>query len=48
MSPDFLTELFSNPLDPGYADAAARKAQRPLLGPAAHRPPASCSWRSRC
>jgi uncharacterized protein YlxW (UPF0749 family) len=24
--PDFLTELFRNPLDPGYADAAARKA----------------------
>ncbi|GAA0569126.1 DUF881 domain-containing protein [Paractinoplanes ferrugineus] len=23
---DFLTELFRNPLDPGYADAAARKA----------------------
>jgi uncharacterized protein YlxW (UPF0749 family) len=29
MSPDFLSELFSNPLDPGYADAAARKATRP-------------------
>jgi len=29
MSPDFLTALFSNPLDPGYADAAARKATRP-------------------
>jgi uncharacterized protein YlxW (UPF0749 family) len=27
MSPDFLSELFSNPLDPGYADAAARRAQ---------------------
>ena len=25
--PDFLTELFRNPLDPGYADAAARKAR---------------------
>ncbi|WP_433292170.1 DUF881 domain-containing protein [Actinoplanes sp. CA-030573] len=25
--PDFLTELFRNPLDPGYADAAARKAK---------------------
>jgi uncharacterized protein YlxW (UPF0749 family) len=24
--PDFLIELFRNPLDPGYADAAARKA----------------------
>ncbi|WP_203712141.1 DUF881 domain-containing protein [Asanoa siamensis] len=28
MSPDFLSELFSNPLDPGYADAAARRAQQ--------------------
>ena len=26
-APDFLTELFQNPLDPGYADAAARKAR---------------------
>ncbi|MDG4797676.1 DUF881 domain-containing protein [Micromonospora sp. WMMD1082] len=26
-SPDFLTELFRNPLDPGYADAAARRAE---------------------
>jgi len=25
-APDFLTELFRNPLDPGYADAAARKS----------------------
>ncbi|MEU4427475.1 DUF881 domain-containing protein [Actinoplanes sp. NPDC024001] len=25
--PDFLTELFRNPLDPGYADAAARRAE---------------------
>jgi len=25
-APDFLTELFRNPLEPGYADAAARKA----------------------
>ena len=25
-APDFLTELFRNPLDPGYADAAARRA----------------------
>ncbi|HEY7274111.1 MAG TPA: DUF881 domain-containing protein [Actinoplanes sp.] len=24
-NPDFLTELFHNPLDPGYADAAARR-----------------------
>ena len=29
--PDFLIELFRNPLDPGYADAAARRAQ---VGPA--------------
>ncbi|MDI6099972.1 DUF881 domain-containing protein [Actinoplanes sp. NEAU-A12] len=26
-APDFLTELFQNPLDPGYADAAARRAK---------------------
>lgn len=26
-TPDFLTELFQNPLDAGYADAAARKAR---------------------
>ena len=26
-APDFLTELFQNPLDPGYADAAARTAR---------------------
>jgi uncharacterized protein YlxW (UPF0749 family) len=26
-TPDFLTELFRNPLDPGYGDAAARKAR---------------------
>ena len=25
-APDFLTELFRNPLDPGYGDAAARRA----------------------
>jgi uncharacterized protein YlxW (UPF0749 family) len=25
--PDFLQELFANPLDPGYADAAARRAE---------------------
>jgi uncharacterized protein YlxW (UPF0749 family) len=36
-APDFLTELFRNPLDPGYADAAARRASH---GP---RPP----WRRR-
>jgi uncharacterized protein YlxW (UPF0749 family) len=28
-APDFLTELFRNPLDPGYADAAARRRQGP-------------------
>ncbi|MDR7274777.1 DUF881 domain-containing protein [Catenuloplanes atrovinosus] len=27
-APDFLTELFRNPLDPGYADAAARRAEQ--------------------
>ncbi len=27
IEPDFLLELFSNPLDPGYADAAARRAE---------------------
>jgi uncharacterized protein YlxW (UPF0749 family) len=26
-APDFLTELFRNPLDPGYADAAAQRAR---------------------
>ncbi|MFV2100827.1 DUF881 domain-containing protein [Micromonospora sp. LOL_024] len=26
-TPDFLTELFHNPLDPGYADAAAHRAK---------------------
>lgn len=26
-TPDFLTELFRNPLDPGYAEAAARRAR---------------------
>ncbi|HEY3009790.1 MAG TPA: DUF881 domain-containing protein [Micromonosporaceae bacterium] len=30
-APDFLTELFRNPLDPAYADAAARRRER---GPA--------------
>lgn len=29
LSPDFLTELFGKPLDPGYAAAAARRAMRP-------------------
>ncbi|MGN9918934.1 DUF881 domain-containing protein [Micromonospora palomenae] len=28
-TPDFLTELFRNPLDPGYADAAARRRASP-------------------
>ncbi|MEV0808790.1 DUF881 domain-containing protein [Micromonospora sp. NPDC050200] len=28
-APDFLTELFRNPLDPGYADAAARRRRSP-------------------
>ncbi|GAB3182837.1 uncharacterized protein YlxW (UPF0749 family) [Micromonospora palomenae] len=28
-TPDFLTELFRNPLDPGYADAAARRRESP-------------------
>ncbi|WDZ83174.1 DUF881 domain-containing protein [Micromonospora cathayae] len=28
-APDFLTELFRNPLDPGYADAAARRRADP-------------------
>ncbi|QDY08727.1 DUF881 domain-containing protein [Micromonospora sp. HM134] len=28
-TPDFLTELFQNPLDPGYADAAARRRRDP-------------------
>jgi uncharacterized protein YlxW (UPF0749 family) len=36
-APNFLLELFTNPLDPGYADAAARRAEQ---GP---RPP----WRRR-
>lgn len=27
-APDFLTELFQNPLEPGYAEAARRRAQR--------------------
>ncbi|MFI7433780.1 DUF881 domain-containing protein [Micromonospora haikouensis] len=31
-APDFLTELFRNPLDPGYADAAARRLQTPPSG----------------
>ncbi|MGR6319657.1 DUF881 domain-containing protein [Micromonospora soli] len=29
-APDFLTELFRNPLDPGYGDAAARRREVPL------------------
>lgn len=32
-APDFLTELFRSPLDPGYADAAARRAKSgPVTG----------------
>ncbi|SCG71497.1 DUF881 domain-containing protein [Micromonospora inositola] len=31
-APDFLTDLFRNPLDPGYADAAARRRQAPPSG----------------
>jgi len=37
LAPDFLSDLFRHPLDPGYADAAARRAEH---GP---RPP----WRRR-
>ena len=37
LAPDFLSDLFRHPLDPGYADAAARRAEH---GP---RPP----WRGR-
>lgn len=36
--PDFLNELFRNPLDPGYADAARRRAR---TGP-------RTGWRRRC
>lgn len=36
-APDFLTQLFRNPLDPGYADAAKRRAQ---VGP-------PTGWRAR-
>ncbi|WP_428965408.1 DUF881 domain-containing protein [Micromonospora fluostatini] len=32
-APDFLTELFRNPLDPGYTDAAARRAAGGSSGP---------------
>ncbi|MFC4017465.1 DUF881 domain-containing protein [Micromonospora sp. GCM10011542] len=32
-APDFLTELFRNPLDPGYADAAAARRSRPAEAP---------------
>lgn len=32
LSPDFLTDLFRDPLDPGYADAAARRRQREAAG----------------
>ena len=27
--PNFLTDLFANALDPGYAEAASRRAGRP-------------------
>jgi hypothetical protein len=41
LAPDFLLELFRDPLDPGYADAAAARrrarAQAPVA--AAHRLP---------
>ena len=33
-APDFLTELFRNPLDPGYADAAARRRRSGAPAPA--------------
>ncbi|MFI7576965.1 DUF881 domain-containing protein [Micromonospora sp. NPDC049497] len=39
-APDFLTELFRNPLDPGYADAAARRREDPQSGSAWRRWPA--------
>ncbi|MER7457719.1 DUF881 domain-containing protein [Micromonospora sp. NPDC126480] len=38
-APDFLTELFRNPLEPGYADAAARRREEP--------PPGWGSWSVR-
>jgi uncharacterized protein YlxW (UPF0749 family) len=34
-APDFLTDLFRNPLEPGYAEAARRRASRAQSGPAA-------------
>ncbi len=36
-TPDFLTALFQNPLDPGYAEAAARRARGEGPGPARRR-----------
>jgi uncharacterized protein YlxW (UPF0749 family) len=33
-APDFLTELFENPLEPGYAEAARRRAERAEHGQA--------------
>ena len=36
-TPDFLTELFRNPLDPGYADAAARRDRGEGPGPRTRR-----------
>jgi uncharacterized protein YlxW (UPF0749 family) len=32
LSPDFLSDLFRDPLDPGYGDAAQRRAQRSEAG----------------
>ena len=49
MSPDFLTELFRNPLDPGYADAAARKAaSAPTRAGGGATARGHRAWRSRC
>jgi uncharacterized protein YlxW (UPF0749 family) len=36
--PDLLTEMFQNPLDPGYADAARRRAERAGRGDLPDRP----------
>ncbi|MGW1060092.1 DUF881 domain-containing protein [Micromonospora rubida] len=41
-TPDFLTELFRNPLDPGYADAAARRRKASSSAPSGWR-----AWPSR-
>jgi uncharacterized protein YlxW (UPF0749 family) len=37
LSNEFLTDLFRDPLDPGYADAAARRADGRQAGPSARR-----------